>query len=97
MQVPSELSVEIVFERRDGNHYHVHSPDILGLHLAGRNLEEINKLLPTAIKDLFWFNSDMVIDHIRWVPSPAYINKKIDETPPAVEKKTYVMEVKPAA
>ena len=100
MQTPSEIYVEIIFERREGNRYYIHSPHIRGLHLSGPKLEELNALLGTAIKDLLYHNSDIVIDGIRWVPSLDDVVKQIGGAPadqPSVEKKTYVMNVQRAA
>ncbi len=92
--------MEITFERRDGDHYHIYSRDIPGLHLAGRNLDELNALLESVIKDLFWHNSDIAIDSIRWVPSLKDVGKLARNSPnerPLVEKKAYVVNVRHAA
>ncbi len=71
MQPPRrEFYAKVIFERRDGDHFYIHSPDIPGLHLSGRNFDELNTLLETAVKDLFWHNSEIVIDSIRWVRRP---------------------------
>ncbi len=100
MQPPRrEFYAEVIFERRDGDHFYIHSPHIPGLHLAGRNLDELNKLLKTAIKDIFWFNSEIVIDSVRWLPSLAEVSKQIvsSKEPPTYERKTCVVNVRSAA
>lgn len=101
MQPPRrEFYAEVIFERRDGDHFYVHSPDIPGLHLAGRNFDELNSLLETAVKDIFWFNSQIIIDSIRWVPNLAEVSKKMkspDELPSKEERRVYVVNVQRAA
>lgn len=95
-----EFYATVIFERRDGDHFHIHSPDVPGLHLAGRNFDELHKLLETAVKDLFWFNSEIIIDSIRWVPSLADVGKQMtspDEPPSNQERRVYVVEVQRAA
>ena len=101
MQPPRrEFYAEVIFERRDGDHFHIHSPDIPGLHLAGRDFDELNKLLETAVKDIFWYNSQIVIDSIRWVPNLAEVSKQMkspDELPSGEERRVYVVNVQRAA
>jgi len=65
----SEFLIEILFEKgRDGRFY-VHSPNLAGLHLAGRDLSAIRADLEPIVKELLFHNLDFVADQIRWVPS----------------------------
>jgi hypothetical protein len=70
-----EFYATVIFERRDGDHFYIHSPDIPGLHLAGRNFDALQGLLEPAIRDLYWFNSKIAIDGIRLLPSLNEVNK----------------------
>ena len=95
-----EFYATVIFERRDADHFYIHSPDIPGLHLAGRNFDELHKVLETAIKDIFWFNSEIAIDSIRWVPNLADVStemKSPSELPSNQEHRVYVVKVKRAA
>lgn len=101
MQPPRrEFYAEVIFERRDGDHFYIHSPEIPGLHLSGRNFDDLNKLLETAIKDIFWHNSAIAIDSIRWVPSLTDVGKHMkrpDAMPAGEERRVYVVNVRRAA
>src|SRR4029453_15437030 len=62
-----EFSIELFFDRR-GNHYHVHSPSVAGLHLAGTDLSALRQDIEPAVRDLLRYNSNVSVDTIRWVP-----------------------------
>jgi hypothetical protein len=99
-QLPSEISVTVIFEHREENRYYIHSPHIPGLHLAGPKLEELNALLETTIRDLLYYKSNIFIDGIRWVPSLDDVTKQLSGTPqnpPAIDNKTYLISVHAAA
>lgn len=96
---PREFYATVIFEQRDGDHFYIHSPDVPGLHLAGRSFDELHKLLPTAIKDLYWHNSEIVIDSIRWLPNLADFSRNGGIEPPkgGQERRVYAVKVKHAA
>ena len=96
-----EFHATVIFERRDGDHFYIHSPDVPGLHLAGRDFDELQKLLPTAIKDLYWFNSEIAIDSIRLLPSLTEVSKLM-KSPAALpsgelERRVYAIKIKRVA
>lgn len=64
-----EFAIQLLFARRNDGRFHVHSPNVPGLHLAGRDLAAIRSDIEPIIKDLLYFNSKVIIDEIRWVPS----------------------------
>ena len=64
-----EFAVRVLFRHDDEGRCYIESPDLIGLHLAGSDLDAMRRELDTIIKDLVWFNHDRVIDKIRWIPS----------------------------
>jgi hypothetical protein len=65
----SGFVIELLFDRRGDGRFHVHSPHVPGLHLAGRDLDAIKLDVEPVLKDLLLHNSGMVVDEIEWVPS----------------------------
>jgi hypothetical protein len=65
----SEFAIQLLFDRRRDGRFHVHSPNVPGLHLAGRDLGEIREDIEPIVKDLLYHNSNVIVDQIRWVPS----------------------------
>ena len=64
-----EFMIQILFETSGDGRFHVHSPDLAGLHLAGRDLATIRADLEPIVKELLFHNSNVIADKIRWVPS----------------------------
>jgi hypothetical protein len=64
-----EFSIRVLFDRAQDGRYYVHSPNVTGLHLAGTDIDLMRKELEPIVKDLLWFNHQLIIDEIRWVPS----------------------------
>jgi hypothetical protein len=64
-----EFMIQILFEKSGDGRFHVHSPDLAGLHLAGRDLATIRADLEPIVKELLFHNSNVIADKIRWVPS----------------------------
>jgi hypothetical protein len=71
-----EFAVRVEFRRDEDGRCHIGSPDLIGLHLAGHDMDVLRKELDTIIKDLVWFNLGRVIDRLRWVPSLEEIAEK---------------------
>lgn len=85
----TEFAVEVKFDKRRDGRFHIHSAGIPGLHLAGRDLDQIRADLEPVVKDLLRHNLSMVVDEIRWVPSLEVVSKKLrgdDSTPPTEPK-----------
>jgi len=100
MKKHSDTHFEIIFERRQGGRYYIHSPDVRGLHLAGPRLEDLSKIVETAIKDLLWHNADIVVDRLRWVPSLDKIAEQLarkTSMDKLSEKKIAVLNIQKAA
>jgi|SRR5208282_2781117 len=64
-----EFMIQILFKKSGDGRFHVHSPDLAGLHLAGRDLTTIRADLEPIVKELLFHNSHVIADKIRWVPS----------------------------
>lgn len=91
-----EFSIELLFDRR-GSHYHVHSPNVEGLHLAGADLSVIRQDIEPAVRDLLRCNSNISVDTIRWVPSFDSVIKEFEAQAADEGKATYVITLKGAA
>jgi len=61
--------IRLLFDRRRDGRFHVHSPDVPGLHLAGRDLDAIRPDVEPVLKDLLFHNSKMIVDKIEWFPT----------------------------
>jgi hypothetical protein len=64
----TEFAVRIDFRRGDGRCY-ISSPDLVGLHLAGSDMNALRADLEAVIKDLVYHNLSRVIDKLRFIPS----------------------------
>lgn len=71
-----EFAVRIDFRNDQDGRCYISSPDLIGLHLAGDDLDVLRRELDTIIKDLVWHNLNRVIDEIRWVPNLDEITAK---------------------
>ena len=60
---------QVKFVRRPDGRFHINSPGIPGLHLAGRDLDRIRADLEPIVKDLLFHNHNIVVDQLSWVPS----------------------------
>jgi hypothetical protein len=69
MVVPSEFAIQLVFDKRRDGRFHVRSPNVPGLYLAGRDSTAIRADIEPIVKDLLYHNSNLIVDQIRWVPS----------------------------
>jgi len=65
----TEFVAQVRFEKRPDGRFHIRSPNIPGLHLAGRDLEKIRADLEPIVKDLLFHNLNVVVDKLSWVPS----------------------------
>lgn len=64
-----EFALKLLVERKEDGRFCISSPNLPGLHLAGKDLDKIRSDLAPVIKDLLYFNSDFIADKIKWVPS----------------------------
>jgi hypothetical protein len=71
----------VKFEKRSDGRFHIHSPEIPGLHLAGRDLAKIRADLEILVRDLLYFNQNIVVDALSWVPSLEDTFKKAEAAP----------------
>lgn len=85
----AEFAVQVQFDQRRDGRFHIHSPSIPGLHLAGRDLDKIRADLEPIVKDLLFHNLNMIVDKIGWVPSIDEVVKRLtaDERTPPPEPK----------
>jgi predicted RNase H-like HicB family nuclease len=76
------FAVELLFDKRTDGRFHVHSPSVPGLHLAGPDLEAIRGDIEPVLKDLLYHNSKMIVDRIEWVPSLEDVVKRMSHPSP---------------
>ena len=91
----NEFSICILFEKNKDGRYYVHSPNVIGLHLAGTDVALIRQEIETVVKDLLWFNHKIIADQIRWVPSLDHVMKQLDgdaDDAPG-QQETYLVKV----
>lgn len=69
----------VKFDKRSDGRFHLHSPEIPGLHLAGTDLSKIRADLEVSVRDLLYFNHDIVVDTLTWVPNLEESFKKAAE------------------
>ena len=75
-----EFAVRIEFRLDEDGRCHIGSPDLIGLHLAGHDIDALRRDLDTIIKDLVWHNLGRVIEHLRWIPNLDEIAAKYKAT-----------------
>lgn len=80
----SEFVIQLLFDKRSDGRFHVHSPNVPGLHLAGKSIELIRGDIEPVVRDLLFYNSGMVVDQIRWVPSLDEVVKEMAPSVPAI-------------
>lgn len=93
MEQKHGYKIELLFDREADGYFHVHSPDVPGLHLAGMNLADICADIPIVVRNLLLRNKSVVAEDVQWLPSLADIQKRFPER----EKETYFVSVKDAA
>jgi hypothetical protein len=71
----TEFALRIDFRRGEGRCY-ISSPDLVGLHLAGPDMDALREDLEPVIKDLVFHNLNRVIDKLRFIPSLEEIAEK---------------------
>jgi hypothetical protein len=94
MTSPNEFRIEIFFDKRDDGRFHVHSPSVPGLYLAGADLDALRADVEPIVKDLLWFNKKIIVDSVRWVPS---LDDIVNTLKAPAGKETFVVTVKDAA
>ena len=85
MAAPKEFMIQILFKRSSDGGFHVHSPNLAGLHLAGRDLTAIRADLEPIVKELLFFNANVIADHIRWVSSLEDVMRQMTQPSSAPE------------
>ena len=68
MSVEGEFAVRLVFDKHADGRYHIYSPNVPGLHLAGTDLDALRRDIEPVVKDLLLHNKKLVVEKVRWVP-----------------------------
>jgi len=91
----NEFSICVLFDKHKDGWYYVHSPNVIGLHLAGTDVALIRQEIETIVKDLLWLNHKIAADQIRCVPSLDHVMKQLDgDADDAPEQQeTYLVKV----
>lgn len=84
-----EFAIQLIFDQRHDGRFHVHSPSVPGLHLAGDDLGAIQADIEPIVKDLLLHNAKVIVDRIRWVPSIEDVVKQL--SPPSPRSKTLMI------
>jgi len=74
MAGPNTVAIELRFDRRDDGRYHIYSPDLPGLHLAGMDLDALRGDFQSAIRDLIDANVKIPIERLHFFPNLAGIS-----------------------
>jgi hypothetical protein len=90
-----EFQIHLLFDKRADGWYHVHSPSVPGLHLAGENLKALCEDVNPAVKDLLRENLNIQADEVRWIPSLEAVRQQFSE--PVEGDNIYVVKVREAA
>src|SRR5215470_10719340 len=88
MAAQKKFGIQILFRKDRTGRIHVHSPDVAGLHLAGRDLNAIRADLEPILKDILFHNLDFVADKIQWVPSLEEVARLMTASPASQERRT---------
>jgi hypothetical protein len=96
MRRAGEFVIELQFEKRSDGRYHVYSPNVAGLHLAGLNLPALCADVEPAVKHLLKHNANIEADQVRWVPTLEEVQHQFKEPAQGDGKATYVVKFKAA-
>src|SRR5438128_3129922 len=77
MHASTEFSICVHFDKAEDGRYYVHSPNVIGLHLAGTDIDLIRREIETIVKDLLLLNHQITANEIRWVPSLDHVVKQL--------------------
>ncbi|MCK6452655.1 MAG: hypothetical protein L6R19_17675 [Alphaproteobacteria bacterium] len=75
----AEFAIQLLFDKRGDGRIHVHSPNVPGLHLAGDDLDAIRADIEPIVKDLLYYNSNLIVDQIHWVPGLEEVVRQMAE------------------
>lgn len=91
-----EFAIELLFEKRSDGRYHVHSPNVPGLHLAGFDLKALCDDVEPAVKHLLQHNAKIEADEVRWVPTIEEVRQRFETPAQGDGKATYLVKLKAA-
>jgi hypothetical protein len=65
----TECAIELYFDRRDDGRFHIHSPDLPGLHLIGPSPDPLLVDLDAVLRDMLLATTSQAVDTMLTVPS----------------------------
>jgi predicted RNase H-like HicB family nuclease len=65
----TECAIELNFDRRDDGRFHIHSPDLPGLHLIGPSPDALVADLDSVLKDMLHATTSQAVDTMLAVPN----------------------------
>lgn len=85
MQTPvaKEMPLTFVFRRKSDGRYSVKSDGVPGLFLASNDLAALWRDLDVSIRDLLYWNSDLLVADINWKPTRAAAFAAVEAMGPA--------------
>jgi hypothetical protein len=81
MKYDDGFVIQLLFDKRRDGRFHVHSPDVPGLHLAGHDINAIRADVEPVLRDVLLHNAKVVVDTIQWHPSLEDVVKTIAGSP----------------
>lgn len=65
MSDDSEFEIRLVYDQRVDGRFHIHSPNVPGLHVSGHDLAELTVDIEPLVRELLLRNSGIVVDSVR--------------------------------
>jgi predicted RNase H-like HicB family nuclease len=93
MDITHDYRIELLFDKKTDGRFHIHSPSVPGLHLAGRDLKALIADIEPAVKDLLLSNKKIKAEHVRWVPPLDEIHKRLTEPDGKEVREIFVVQV----
>jgi hypothetical protein len=82
MAAPQEVRLELVFEKQQDGRYYVKSSDLPGFRLAGTDFDALHRDLDHVVSDLLLYNSNFIVESLRWVPTIAEVKQHLQKPGP---------------
>lgn len=65
----TECAIEVRYDKREDGRFHIHSPDLPGLHLVGSNPDALTADLEPVLREMLRVTTSQAIDTMMVLPS----------------------------
>ncbi len=65
----TQCAIELIYDKRDDGRFHIHSPDLPGLHLIGPDPSALVSDLDAVLRDMLHVTTSQAVDQMLTVPS----------------------------